>query len=50
MAKVALHFSHALVMGIVTFLINIRTLVVSAVSLEPKVIGSHLTQFIHPSG
>lgn len=46
---VALHFSHALVVGIVTFLINIRTLVVSPVSLEPEVPGLHLTQFPYPS-
>lgn len=47
--KVALHFSHALVMGIVTFLTNIRALVVSPVSLEPKVPGSLTSDPIHTS-
>ena len=41
---------HALIIVTVTFLINIRTLVCrfQPGNLEPKVLGSHWTRFIHP--
>ena len=41
---------HALIIVTVTFLINIRTLVCrfQPGNLEPEVLGSHWTRFIHP--
>ena len=41
---------HALIIVTVTFLINIRTLVCrfQPRNLEPEVLGSHWTRFIHP--
>lgn len=43
-------WTRALIMGIVTFLITSRTLVISPGNLEPKVPGSPLIQFTPPSG